>query len=163
MIYRMIKRNHESLLLLRLFLGGVLIYAGVLKMLEHPQVFADAVEGFQLVPRELVNLVALSLPPFEILLGAMLILPAVSRSFNKSISQSAALAAVCLFAAFAFALAQAMLRGIEVDCGCFGGGPSWLESFSSIARAWFSLLRALALCLASLWLWRRLARGCKGQ
>jgi len=147
---------------LRMVLGVALIYAGILKMIEPPQVFADSIAGFQLVPRGLINLVALSLPPFEILLGLALILVGVLGRVQGGIlsvrAKEAALTATCLFAAFVFVLAQAMLRGIEVDCGCFGGGSTWLQSLSSTAQAWFSLLRALALCLAALWLWRRLTQ-----
>ena len=140
--------------LLRLILGGALIYAGVLKMLD-PQAFADSIAGFQIVPRELINLIALSLPPFEILLGVALILAPIMRLRNNGIRQSVALTTTCLFAAFVFMLGQAIVRGIAVDCGCFGGGASWMESWSPTARVWFSLVRAFALFLGALWLWKK--------
>jgi len=143
-------RNNSTMqFLLRLLLGGVLIYAGVLKMLDA-QSFADSIAGFQLVPHELINLVALSLPAFEIFLGLALVLGIRAKD--------AALTMACLFAVFIFVLAQAMVRGIEADCGCFGGGTSWLESLSPKVQAWFVLLRALALCLAALWLRVKKAR-----
>jgi len=72
---------------LRAVLGGVLIYAGVLKMLD-PLAFADSIYGFQIVPRELISLVALSLPPFEILLGLALILGGFFVSHRVTEAQS---------------------------------------------------------------------------
>jgi hypothetical protein len=45
-------------------------------------------------------------------------------------------------------LGQAVLRGLELDCGCFGAGaPAWLE------QAPVALARAGLLLAATLWWW----------
>jgi hypothetical protein len=55
---------------------------------------------------------------------------------------------VGLSAVFVAVLAQAMVRGLEVRCGCFGPlTPGWFN------EPWFALGRALSLLAASIWLW----------
>lgn len=131
--------NKWFLLLLRLTLGGVFIYAGVLKIAD-PQAFADSIVTFSMLPKETINLLALTLPPFEILLGILLV------GGWKLRSASFAIAILCFV--FAVALVQAIIRGLEVDCGCFGGGdPSPLG-------VWLSLGRDLALFGISVWVYR---------
>ena len=56
------------LLILRWIIAGVFIYAGVQKIIA-PLNFADSIASFLILPNGLINLVALSLPPFEILLA----------------------------------------------------------------------------------------------
>src|ERR1700722_10747340 len=65
--------NRWIVLILRLILGGVFIYAGIVKILS-PQSFADNIADFQLLPNVLNNLFALSLPVFEVIVGLMLII-----------------------------------------------------------------------------------------
>ena len=70
------------------------------------------------------NLLALTLPVFEIVCGVLLLAPMTRRV------ASLAIALTCIV--FFTALASALLRGLTLDCGCFGvGAPSrskmWLE------------------------------------
>jgi hypothetical protein len=129
-----------TILVLRLALGGILLYAGITKI-SNTQAFADSIATFQILPASLINLLAMALPPFEILVGAMLVLGYELRV--------AAFASVFLTIVFAFALGQALLRGLEVDCGCFGSGkPSpW--------KTWISLGRDLLMLAAALLIYRR--------
>ncbi len=119
---------------LRLVLGGLFLYAGITKV-RNPQAFADSIATFQVLPAGLINLVALSLPPFEILLGAMLVMGWRLRAgFAGSF---------LLAAAFVLALGQGIARGLPLDCGCFGSGEP------SVMSGWFSLGRAFLLLLVS--------------
>lgn len=122
--------NRLLLLALRLVIGGIFIYAGTLKIAD-PVAFADSIATFQILPSQLINVVALALPLFEILAGGALI-------FGLFWKQ-AAFALLNLTLAFAFFLIQAIVRGLQIDCGCFGSGePSeW--------SAWFSLGRDILL------------------
>ena len=123
--------NRWFLLALRLVLGGVFFYAGTMK-LANPQAFADSVATFKMLPPQLINLVALGLPPFEILLGLMLIPGWKARA--------ASLAVAGLSIVFGIALGQALVRGLAVDCGCFGSGePSLLKTWISFGRAFLLL------------------------
>lgn len=121
---------------LRLALGGAFIYAGAVK-LRSPQDFADSIATFQLLPAALINLLALGLPPFEIIVGLLLVLDLRLRV--------AALACLIMTGGFAVALGLALARGIAVDCGCFGGG-----GLPSVAKNWLALGRDILLCGAAI-------------
>jgi uncharacterized membrane protein YphA (DoxX/SURF4 family) len=123
--------NRWFLLVLRLALGGVFLYAGILKA-ANPQAFADSIATFKMLPPQLVNIVALGLPPFEILLGLMLL------SGWKVRPPSLAVAGLAIV--FGIALGQALFRGLAVYCGCFGSGePSTLKTWASFGRAFLLL------------------------
>lgn len=120
-------QNRWADLALRLIVGSVFLYAGTVK-LTAPQTFADNIATFRLLPTELVGLLALGLPPFEVALGGLL----VSGVWRRT----AALGALGLSGVFALALISAMLRGLDVDCGCMGGHdtPSSLQGWISLGR-----------------------------
>ncbi len=100
-------------LLSRLVLGGVLLVAGYLKVgaLDKSQM---AVRAYELLPISLANFLGLVLPFFEVVIGLLLILGAATRVV-------AALGGFTMFI-FIIAIAQAWVRGLNIDCGCFGGG-----------------------------------------
>lgn len=104
-------------------LAGVFLYSGIDKTRDPPQ-FADSIAAFAILPAVLINLLALGLPPFEIACGLLLLGPRTRRV--------GALAVAVISLVFFTALASALLRGLTLDCGCFGtGAPSrprmWLE------------------------------------
>lgn len=134
-----ILNNRWFLLVLRIALGGIFLYAGTTKVV-NPQAFADSIATFKMLPPQLINIVALGLPPFEILLGLMLLSGLKTRA--------ASLAVAGLAIIFGLALGQALIRGLAVDCGCFGsGGPSALKT-------WISFGRAFLLFAASFWVFK---------
>ena len=137
--------NRWFVLALRLALGGVFLYAGTTKV-TNPQEFADSIATFKMLPPQVLNIVALGLPPFEILLGLMLV------SGWKARAASLALAGLSIV--FGLALGQALMRGLVVDCGCFGSGePSTLKT-------WASFGRALLLLVISFWIfWQAPKKG----
>lgn len=113
----------ELIFLLSLLLAAVFIYAGISKF-RDPLQFADSIAAFAILPATLINLVALSIPSFEVVCGMLLIWPPTRRV--------AAFAVVVASGIFFIALSSALLRGLTLDCGCFGiGAPSrprmWLE------------------------------------
>src|SRR5262245_60470507 len=57
---------------LRWILGGVFIVAGASKVLQPAQ-FATAVANYRLLPHELINLVAITLPAIELAAGLLLV------------------------------------------------------------------------------------------
>lgn len=111
----------------RLILAAAFIYAGVLKN-GNPQAFAGSIATFEILPEGWVNVVALTLPWLEILSGLLLLIGPWTRV--------GALSLVCLNGIFLLALLSAIIRGIPVDCGCFGSsGPS------SPAKVWLAIGR----------------------
>lgn len=133
-----------ALLIVRIGLGTVFIYAGILKM-QAPLNFADSIASFQILPAELVNVIAMTLPAFELLVGALLLVGWQKRP--------ASLAVIILTVVFGLALVSALARGIMVDCGCFGSGAP------SVAKTWVSLGRDVLMGAGALLLYlRELAR-----
>ncbi len=128
------------LLILRVVLGGVFVYAGTLKLV-HLLAFADSIATFQLLPSQLINVVALALPPFEILVGAMLLFGIFQRQ--------AAFSLLVLTGIFMLFLFQAAVRGLVVDCGCFGTGKP------SAGSAWLALGRDVLLAVGCCWVYLR--------
>ena len=105
------------LLISRLILGGVFVYASFDKIL-HPHEFAEVVYNYQILPDALVNLTAILLPWLELCAGVFLILGLFVRG--------AIFTCNVLLAVFLVALAFNLARGLDIDCGCFSSsvGPS---------------------------------------
>lgn len=98
---------------LRLVLAGVLAVAGALK-LPDPAESVRAVRAYQLLPESVVPAVGYGLPVLELVVAVLLLLGLLTRY--------AAGTAALLMAAFIFGIGSAAARGLQIDCGCFGGG-----------------------------------------
>jgi putative oxidoreductase len=121
----------------RLVLGGLLVWAGALKI-GHAIDLASAIAGFRLLPAELVAPLAVILPYFEVLLGLYLLVGLFTRV--------AAWVAAGQFLIYAAAIASAVVRGIPANCGCFGPGDAAVADWPHVA---FDLaLAALAVLIA---------------
>ncbi|KRC46215.1 MULTISPECIES: MauE/DoxX family redox-associated membrane protein [unclassified Nocardioides] len=125
-------------LLARLVTGGVWIVAGALKITE-PDASIAAVRAYQLLPSSVAEAVGIALPGLEVVVGLALVLGVLARG-------AAALSSL-LFVAFIIGIASVWARGIEIDCGCFGGGGA--DPGASSAYPW-EIARDVALLAASL-------------
>jgi uncharacterized membrane protein YphA (DoxX/SURF4 family) len=97
----------------RVLLGGVFVVAGVLKI-PDPAAAVRAVRAYRLLPEVLVGPVAFGMPVVEIAVGLALLAGVFVRA--------AAIAAAVLLVVFMAAVSSAWVRGLQIDCGCFGGG-----------------------------------------
>ena len=102
-------------LLMRAVLAVVFLYAGVVKLVD-PASLATSIARFQMVPLFLVHPLALALPPFEVVCGLALLAGPWKRQATFGIT------ALC--AVFLVALISAAIRGLDVDCSCFGSTSS---------------------------------------
>ena len=100
-------------LVARLIVGGVWIWAGVLK-LPDPATSIESVRAYELVPASLVEPIGYVLPALEVVIGLALVAGLMTRG-------SAFLSSL-LLVAFIIGIASAWARGLEIDCGCFGDG-----------------------------------------
>jgi len=127
----------------RLLVGGVWIVAGALKL---PDLDASvrAVRAYQLLPEAVVPAIGYALPVVEVAIGVMLVLGLLVR-FNAVVS-------AVLFLAFVVGIASAWARGLQIDCGCFGGGG--YDANATEKYPW-EIARDLGLLFVSLWLVRR--------
>lgn len=97
--------------LCRLLLGGVFTWAGAVKALDVPA-FAGQVAAYQLLPYAWNYALAAMLPYVELLAGLLLLVNVRIRS--------AALLTILLNGVFIAALFSVLIRGLNIDCGCFG-------------------------------------------
>jgi len=103
-------------LVARLVVGGVWLWAGLLKVAE-PESSVTAVRGYQLLAPSVADVVGRVLPMTEVVLGACLVLGLLTR-FAGGLS-------ALLQLAFIIGIASVWARGISINCGCFGdGGPN---------------------------------------
>jgi uncharacterized membrane protein YphA (DoxX/SURF4 family) len=114
-----------AVLVLRVAVGAVFIWAGALKI-GHADVFAAQITAFGIVPHALIAPLALLLPVFEIVLGGYLIAGLYTRV--------AAVIAAIQLAIFAAAIASAVMRGLSLSCGCFGPGDKTVTSWPEVVR-----------------------------
>src|SRR5574337_144466 len=107
------------ILVARLGLGAVFLFAAYSKLKLSWISFAATVYAYQLLPDDAVVFVARALPWFELLLGILLVL-------GIQLRWVAAAASALLLALFAV-LVRSYIRGMDIDCGCFGPGDrlSW--------------------------------------
>jgi len=108
----MINSQQRQILVLfsRIVLGAVLIVASIDKIL-HPEAFAKVIGNYNVLPFGLENILAIILPILELFVGCCLI-------FGVMLDGSAIITAGMMFV-FIIALSQAMIRGIDINCGCF--------------------------------------------
>jgi len=103
----------------RIGLGLVLLYAGYAKLQQPWISFAATIEAYKILPPDAVIFAARTLPWFEVVLGALLVL-------GVGLRWVAAVASALLLMFFAI-LVRSYALGMDVDCGCFGPGEklSW--------------------------------------
>ncbi len=102
--------NSWTLLLLRLFIGGIFIYASIDKI-AHPEQFARAIENYRILPWFLINIFAIILPWIELVSGVLLIAGVWLNGSAITIS--------ALLLIFIIAITAGLLRGLDISCGCF--------------------------------------------
>jgi uncharacterized membrane protein YphA (DoxX/SURF4 family) len=104
------------LLILRLFLAVVFIYAAYTKLRDPWMVFAMSIDAYQLLPEWAVLTLGRTLPWIELLLGLLL-----ATGFRLRYTAAGATALLAVF--FAIML-WAFAKGMAIDCGCFGPGDT---------------------------------------
>ncbi|MEO9326156.1 MauE/DoxX family redox-associated membrane protein [Nocardioides sp. C4-1] len=134
--------RHWLALLARVVVGVVLVWAGLAKVAD-PLGSVAAVNAYDLLPGSLVEPIGYGLPAVEIVAGAALVLGIMTRG--------AAVLAALLFLAFVIGISTAWARGLEIDCGCFGGGGYDPDASSSYP---WEIARDVALLAASLFVVR---------
>jgi uncharacterized membrane protein YphA (DoxX/SURF4 family) len=130
-------RAHVVPLIVRVGLGLLFVAAGALKI-GHASDLAATITAFGFgLPGTLVAIVAIALPPFEVLLGLYLIggwlLPVTSA------------VATVLLAAFIAVVASVVARGLSVPCGCFGAADSAPATWATVGRDVLFLIPAVYL------------------
>ncbi|MGN0065777.1 MAG: DoxX family protein [Nocardioides sp.] len=127
-------------LVARLVTGGVWLVAGALK-LPDPESSVRAVRAYELLPEAVVPAVGYGLPVVEVIVGLCLLLGLWTRPM--------AVVSSLLFVAFIIGISAAWARGLQIDCGCFGGGGYDADATSKYP---WEIARDVGLLALSLWL-----------
>lgn len=98
-------------LLFRLLLAGVFLFAAFPKI-QDPGAFATSIEGFRVIDGALALWIALVLPWLELVIGFGILVPQIRRASGLII--------MVLLIAFIGLHASAWIRGLDINCGCFG-------------------------------------------
>ena len=126
----------------RLTLGIVLMWAGLTKVTNlEGSVFAT--NAYQILSYDLGKIVGYALPFAEIALGLALIVGIFTRIMG-------ALGALMMLV-FVIAIASVWIRGISIDCGCFGsGGP--IDPTEAMSKYPWEIARDIGLMACGVWL-----------
>lgn len=95
----------------RVAVAGVFVYAAVPKLMD-PVGFAETISNYQAFPYWSWNALALVVPMVEIV-GALTVLVGWKR-------QAGAALLGALTCGFLVLIASVVVRGIDINCGCFG-------------------------------------------
>lgn len=135
---------------IRIVLGLVFILAAWAKITDASTFYVGLLTYELPLPDLVLRLVATLLPWIELACGLMLWANLWADTIRPMVT--------FLCAVFVAMLAQAAIRGLDIDCSCFGAGPlAWLE------RKEIALPRALILLAASGYLsgtWSAAGRRC---
>jgi len=99
----------------RVTIGLVFVVASLEKIVS-PQAFAVSVANYKLLPDVMIPFVATILPWMVLLVGLALLFGIMQRG--------ASLLSGIMLVAFLAAVASALLRGLDISCGCFTQDPS---------------------------------------
>jgi uncharacterized membrane protein YphA (DoxX/SURF4 family) len=116
----------------RLVLGLIFVVAAYAKLKAPWIEFAGSLNAFEILPESALEPIARTLPWCELALGVALISGIWQRWFS--------LIASVLLAFFFSVMLRSWLKGLKIDCGCFGPGDALgpktlLRDFSMFALA----------------------------
>ncbi len=130
-------------LVARLVVGGIWLWAGLLKVTE-PEASVTAVRAYQLLPPSMADGLGRVLPMVEVVVGACLVLGLLTRVVGG--------VSAVLQVAFIIGIASVWVRGIPISCGCFGTGGPDPDAFSKYPWEIGRDVGLLALSLFLVWL-----------
>jgi len=117
-----------------LIVGGIFIYAGVIKVVD-PIGFARDIDNYHMLPWALSIRLAFYLPWLEIFCGVAVVCGVFYRGGLLILN--------ALISIFIIASIVAKARGLDISCGCFGHASKYL-SFAWHLVLDFALLGAVA-------------------
>ena len=125
-------------LLARLLIGGILIYACIEKI-ANPGEFARAIDNYHIIPFGLENSMAIILPWLEFIIGICLIIGVFI--------DGASFLVIVIMLVFIIAITFAILSGYNIECGCglkpgeLVGVQKIIEDLTYLILAWMIIKR----------------------
>lgn len=111
----MIIKRDIILFISRIILGIIFLISGILKLFDPVQ-FSEAILNYQVMGRVLSGWIAAIIPTLEIILGLGLV---TGIWLPETLILTAG-----LYFIFDVMIAQALIRGLDVSCGCFNPSGS---------------------------------------
>ena len=127
----------------RCAIGAVFAFSGFTKVVDIDGTIR-AVRAYRLLPEAIVPTIGSGLPVLELALAVLLL--------GGLLTRVAAIITVPLSAAFFIGVASAWVRGLSIECGCFGNGGPTANPVPGYVR---ELVLNGLLILAAGWLIRR--------
>lgn len=127
--------NEYLALLTRVFLGALFIVISIEKIADTAA-FANSIANYKILSPFLASLVATVLPWVELLCGLCILFGILTRG-------SSFLMALMLFV-FTVAVLTALLRGMDISCGCFTQDPQvgkigWMKIAQNLSLFFLSI------------------------
>ena len=126
--------RHPRVILLAQLAIAVVFLAAALGKISDPAAFARQIHHFRLTPAGLENTVAVTLPWIELLAALSLLLRYQPRAGG--------IVTAGLMVLFVGVVAAALVRGLDIECGCFGtsdasrvGAAKLIENIGLLALA----------------------------
>jgi putative oxidoreductase len=128
------KKREAVFLTVRLVIGGVFLCAGIVKI-AYPESFAGSIAAYRLLPWFGNYLAAAVLPWLETVCGVLLIT-------GWRVRGTAAVVTILLLV-FMAALASTIVRGLDIDCGCFRQKGTKTSAWTALGRDALLLMGAI--------------------
>jgi uncharacterized membrane protein YphA (DoxX/SURF4 family) len=119
-----------------IILSAVFIAAGLPKITDVAS-FALSIDQYQILPSTGVTLLALSLPWLELVVGLGLLVPKVQKTSRRLCAG--------LLLLFIVVHASTLVRGLEIQCACFGQENSGSSTVEALLRNIGLLVLAIAI------------------
>lgn len=97
--------------ILRIYVALVFILSGLDKI-NDLETFAISISNYKLIPITFINILAITIPWIELISGAFLLLGIFIKENSIIIFG--------LLTIFTSAIIVAVMRGLDIDCGCMG-------------------------------------------
>lgn len=127
--------QQKAIIVLQGILAALFVYSGVLKLLDL-EIFAQSMNSYKILSKEIIPFFAVYVPVFEVCLGISFLF----RAFLKPVI----ICCTAMLVVFQSALSSLIYRGIKIDCGCFGKFATTPEA--ALLRN-FAILATLGLLL----------------
>ena len=103
--------TNYAIAITRIYLALVFIVSGLDKIADL-STFAQSIENYKILPISIVNFIAIFIPWLELVAGAFLLLGIYIKENSVII--------ITLLTVFTLGIISAILRNLDIDCGCQG-------------------------------------------
>ncbi|HTY35788.1 MAG TPA: MauE/DoxX family redox-associated membrane protein [Bacteroidota bacterium] len=115
--------NPHLVFVVRMFIGLLFVVSSIEKIAD-PAAFTQSIANYSMLPSWAPPVIATVLPWLELLCGLSVLFGTLLHGSSLLLS--------CMLAAFTLAVIAALLRGLDISCGCFTQDPAagkigWLK------------------------------------